>query len=64
MVLDHLAGTCAAGRQVVAVDRADVAEAELLEEHAAVQAGLDAVLELRQEPLDRVADQRHLVEQR
>ena len=49
-------------RNVVAVDRAHVAEAELLEQHAAVQAGLDRLLDLRQEPLDRIAQQRHLVE--
>ena len=47
---------------VVAVDRPDVAEAEVLEEHAAQQAGLDGVLDLREEPLDRVADHRHAVE--
>ena len=40
---------------VVAVDRAEVAEAEVLEQHAAVQAGLGGFLELRQEPLDRIA---------
>ena len=47
---------------VVPVDRPDVAEAEVLEEHAAQQAGLDGVLDLREEPLDRVADHRHAVE--
>ena len=47
---------------VVAVDRADVAEAQLLEQHAAVQAGLDRFLELAEKPLDRIAQQRHLVQ--
>ena len=47
---------------VVAVDRADVAEAQFLEEHAAHQAGLDRVFDLREEPLHRVADHRHAVE--
>ena len=41
----------------------DVAEAQLLEEHAAQQAGLDRVLDLQQEPFHRVADHRHAVEQ-
>ena len=60
-ILDHRQ-VLAQLRNAVAVDRADVAEAELLEEHAAVQAGLDRFLDLRQEPLGRVAQQRHLVE--
>ena len=47
---------------VVPVDRAEVAQAQVLEQHAAVQAGLGRFLELRQEPLDRIAQQRHLAQ--
>ena len=48
---------------VVAVDRADVAEAQVLEHHAAAEARLDGFLELHEEPLGRIAQQRHAVEQ-
>ena len=48
---------------VVAVDRADVAEAQFLEEHAADQARLDRPLDLVEEPLHRVADDRHVAQQ-
>ncbi len=44
--------------EVVAVDRADVGEAELLEEHAAVDRGLDRVLHLLEPAIGLVADQR------
>ena len=47
---------------VVSVDRSDVAEAEVLEEHPSDQPGLDGVLHLREEPLDRIADHGHAVE--
>ena len=46
--------------QVVAVDRSDVAEAEILEDHPAQQAGLQGVLHLREKPLDGLADHRHV----
>ena len=43
----------------MAVDRADVVEAEFLEQHAAVhsamQAGFDRLFDLRQEAFDRIA---------
>jgi hypothetical protein len=45
---------------VVAVDRAEVVEAEILEKHAAVQAGFGGFLELGQEAFSRIAQQRHL----
>ena len=48
---------------VVAVDRPDVAEAQVLEDHPAHQARLDRVLDLGEEPFDRIADHRHAVEQ-
>ncbi len=47
---------------VVAVDRAEVAKAEVFEEHAAVDARFGGFFQLGQEPLDRVAQQRHLAE--
>ncbi len=46
------------GLEVVAVDRADVGEAELFEEHAAVDRGLDRVLHLLEPAISLVADQR------
>ena len=48
---------------VMAVDRADVAEAQFLEEHAAHQAGLDRPLDLVEEPLHRIADHRQVAQQ-
>ena len=42
----------------MAVDRAEVAETQFLEEHASQQPGLERVFELRQEPLHRIADHR------
>ena len=48
----------AQGPQVVAVDRADVGEAELLEEHPAVERRLDRVLHLLEPAVGLVADQR------
>ena len=60
-VLDH-GQILAQLLDVVAVDRADVAEVELLEQHAAVQAGFDRFLDLGQESLGRIAEQGHLVE--
>ncbi len=49
-------------RDIVAVDRPDVAETEPLEEHAAEQARLDGILDLGKKPFGRIADHRHLVE--
>src|SRR5262249_3682372 len=57
-VLHHLQ-VLAEERNVVAVDRTQVAEAQFLEHHAAVQPRFDALFELRQEPLDRIAEEWH-----
>jgi len=48
--------------EVVPVDRADVAEPEILEEHPAQHARLDAVLDLVQEPLHGITHHRHPLE--
>ena len=48
---------------VVAVDRSDVAEAEILENHPAEQPGLQRVLHLREEAFDRLADDGHVGKQ-
>ena len=45
-------------RQVVAVDRADVAEAQLLEEHAAGEQRLEAVADLVERLVGHAADER------
>ena len=50
--------------QVVAVDRAEVGEAQLLEEHAVVERGLDGVLELLEPALGVLADQRDAGQER
>ena len=47
---------------VVAIDRAEVMQPKVLEQHAAVQAGFGRFFELRQKPLDRIAQQRHLAQ--
>ena len=57
LVLDLLQPV-AQGRQVVAVDGADVAEAQLLEEHAAGQQRLEAVAHLVEGLVGHAADQR------
>ena len=48
---------------VVAVDRSDIAEAQVLKNHAAQQPGLDGVLHLGQKPFDRITDDGHVVQE-
>ena len=50
--------------QVVAVDRPEVDEPQLLEEHAMVERGLDRVLELLKPALGVLADQRDVRQER
>ncbi len=60
LVLD-VAQPAAQRRQVVAVDRAEVAEAQLLEQHAAGQERLQAVLDLLDGLRGHAADERNAV---
>ena len=47
---------------IVPIDRPDIAEAQVFEKHPAQQTGLYGVFHLREESLDRIADDRHFVQ--
>ncbi len=49
-------------RNAMAVDRTNVVETQLLEEHSAVQTSFHRILDQRQESLHRIADQRQLAQ--
>jgi hypothetical protein len=58
---DHLQ-VLAEHRDVVPIDRSEVPKAQVLEQHAPVQTGFDALLQLRQKPLGRIAQQGHSIQ--
>ena len=59
--LDHLQVFFQQG-DVVAVDRADVTESQILEDHPAMQTCLDALFQLREETFGWIPQHRHLVQ--
>ena len=44
------------------IDRSDVAETEVFKQHATVQSSFNALLDLREKPLGRIAQYRHSVQ--
>ena len=60
-VLDHVQVLSEDG-DVVAIDRPDVTETKILEQHASVQTGFHAFFQLRQKPFRRIAQQRNFVQ--
>src|SRR6476620_11346430 len=60
-VLHHLQ-VFAEQADVMAIDRAEIAHPELLEQHPAMQACFDAFLELREKALDGITQEGHALQ--